>query len=237
MDISDQSRQAPMRNSWQAYPPLLGVVWAVFYPFLVVLMLALFKATGLSAMFLEPFPPRLITMALLGQGFGAFATYVPQLPGRGDVVNMFSQAYQGLVLGLAMQAILVRSGDVAHHLVVTGMMFAIGATIWLTSGKLRYKRRDRLLMPEILLARGGWTGTRIWLWPMVILLADVLPALAGYTLEAVFLASVAFALMPHMRQVNPTHQNHAHARLAQGLWWAVFTGLAGAGVFFLFVAR
>ncbi len=237
MDISDQSRQAPMRNSWHAYPPLLGVVWAVFYPVLAVSMLALLKATGLSAMFLEPFPPRLITMALLGQGFGALATYVPLLPGRGNVVNMFSQAYQGLIVGLAMQAFFVRSGDVTYHLVFTGTMFVFGAIIWPTSGKLRHNRRSRLLMPEVLLAHGGWTGMRIWLWPLVILLADVLPALAGHTLEAVFLASVAFALTPCMRQVNPAHQNPAHARLAQGLWWAVFTGLLGAGVFFLYVGR
>jgi len=237
MDISDQSRQAPARNSWQAYPPLLGVFWAVAYPVLIVSLLALFRANGLRAMFLEPFPARLAVMALLGLGYGALATYVPLLPGRGNVVNMFSQAYQGLIVGLFMQVILVRSGDVAHHLVVIGMMFVIGPTMWLASGKLRYKRRDRFLMPEILLARGGWTGMRIWLWPLVILLEDVVPALAGHTLEAVFLASAAFALTPCMRQVNPTHQNPAHARLAQGLWWVVFTGLAGAGVFFLYVAR
>ena len=237
MDISDYPRQTLLRNLWLAYPPLHGLFWAVFYPLFIVSMLALFKVTGQRAMFLEPFPPRVITMALVGLGYGALATYVPLLPGRGNVVNMFSHAYQGLVIGMAMQAILVRSGDVAHHLPLTGMMFVLGATIWLTSGKQRHNGRSRLLMPEILLARGGWTGARIWLWPLVILLADVVPALTGHTLEAVFLASIAFALMPCMRQVNPDHQNPAHARLAQGLWWVAFTGLVGAGVFLLYAGR
>ncbi|MDQ7080089.1 MAG: hypothetical protein Q9M41_05410 [Paracoccaceae bacterium] len=237
MDISDQSQQAPARNSWQAYPPLLGVFWAVVHPVLIVSLLALLNAIYPSEVFVQLDPPRVIVMALLGLGYGALATYVPLLPGRDNVVNILAQVYGALAWGLFMQVIVVQSGDLTYHLVFTGTMFVFGAIDWLTSGKLRYKRRDRFLMPEILLARGGWTGMRIWLWPLVILLGDVVPALAGHTLEAVFLASVAFALTPYMRQVNPTHQNPAHARLAQGLWWAVFAGLVGAGVFFLYVAR
>jgi len=233
MDISDHPRQTPARNSWQAYPPLLGVVWAVFYPVLVVSLAALLNANSPGDLFVQLDAPRVIVMALLGLGYGALATYVPFLPGRKNVVNILAQVYGALNWGLFMQAIVVQSGDVTYHLVFTGTMFVFGAIIWLTSGKPRYKRRDRFLMPEILLARGGWIGTRIWLWPLVILLADVLPALAGFTLEAVFLASVSFALTPYMRQVNPTHQNPTHARLAQGLWWAVFTGLVGTGVFLL----
>ncbi len=237
MDISDHPRQTLLRNFWLAYPPLHGLAWAVFYPLFIVSMLALFRAIGLGDVFVQLNALRLMAMALLGLGFGAQATYVPPLPGRSNIVNILAQVYQALSWGLFMQAIVVRNGDVTYHLTFTGTMFVFGAIIWLTSGKLRHNRRSRLLMPEILLARGGWTGARIWLWPLVILLADVVPALTGHTLEATFLASIALALMPCMRQVNPDHQNPAHARAAQALWWLAFAGLAGAGVFLLYAGR
>ena len=233
MDISDHPRQTLLRNLWLAYPPLHGLLVAAFSPVFIVSMLALFRAIGLGGGFVQLNALRLMAMALLGLGYGALATYVPLLPGRSNVVNILALVYQELVWGLYMQVIVVQSGDVTFHLTFIGGVFIFGAILWLTSGKLRHNRRSRLLMPEILLERSGWTGARIWLWPLVILLADVVPAVMGHTLEAVFLASIAFALMPSMRQVNPDHQNPTHARAAQALWWLAFAGLVGAGVFLL----